>query len=244
MRRIRELVDAVTQAYPHDRFFDRFAESCREIPAKSRSYRTYDDALRILNPESWAILKAKAVAHFCDHRPGQLKQGFFNQLNEAFAYRHLVRQGYTSVRMLPESGRRAPDIHYVDGRVRRHCEVKTIGISDAEISRRGSRLAFSNVYAELDQGFFTKLAGAIAGARSQIEAQGTSGIVYLVVLWDDIALDMYQHYRKQLELFARDRAIDDVHIKVGLRFNRRMRLTKICSRRRRAKGTGSAAAEI
>ncbi|MEQ1907676.1 MAG: hypothetical protein ABMA15_02590 [Vicinamibacterales bacterium] len=100
------------------------------------------------------------------------------------------------------------------------------------------------MYAELDQGFFTKLAGAIAGARSQIEAQGTSGIVYLVVLWDDIALDMYQHYRKQLELFARDRAIDDVHIKVGLRFNRRMRLTKICSRRRRAKGTGSAAAEI
>jgi hypothetical protein len=243
MRRIQELVDAVTEAYPSDRFFDRFAETCREVPAKRKSYRTYDDALRLLDHQSWAILKAKAVAHFRDHRQGQLKQGFFNQLNEAFAYRHLIRQGYSSVKMLPESGRRAPDIQYVDGGTRQHCEVKTIGISDQEISRQESRRAYSNVYLDLNEGFFAKLASTIVGARSQIEEQGTTGLVYLVVICDDFALDWCRNYRKQLASFAFAHAIDDVHVKVGLRFNRRRRLTKICSRRRSDKGCESAAAE-
>ncbi len=112
MRRVRELVIAAKKAYPRDHFFDRFWESCREIPAEKRSFRTYDDAFRVLDCDSWEALKAKAIAHFRDHRAGQLKQGFFNQLNEAFAYRHLVRQGHGGVRLLSEHGRRIPDIQY------------------------------------------------------------------------------------------------------------------------------------
>ena len=235
MRRVRELVTAVNQAYPHDPFFDRFAESCRANPAKTKAYRTYDDAFRLLDSGSWNLLKAKAVAHFRDHRSGQLKQGFFNQLNEAFAYRHLLRQGFTAVRMLPETGKRIPDLQYRAGRVRQHCEVKTLNISDEEISRRGSGKAFSNVYLRLGEGFFKKLAASIASARSQIDSQGTGGLVYVVAVWDDIALDCYRGYRRQLASFARANAIDGVHIKVGLRFNRRMRLTSACSRRRPAR---------
>jgi hypothetical protein len=40
--------------------------------------------------------------------------GFFNQLNEAFAYQHLVRQGHDRVRILPEQGVRVPDLEYFD----------------------------------------------------------------------------------------------------------------------------------
>lgn len=132
MRRVKELVAATTTAYPRDTFFDQFEESCRSNSSKRRAYRTYDDAFRVLDSESWEILKNKAVAHFRDHRPGQLKQGFFNQLNEAFAYRHLVRQGFARVRVLKELGRRTPDIQYSDNGLRRFCEVKTISISDEE----------------------------------------------------------------------------------------------------------------
>ena len=223
------------QAHPSDCFFDRFPESCRENPAKMKAYRTYDDAFRVLDSESWDILKAKAVVHFRDHRAGQLKQGFFNQLNEAFAYRHLVRRGYSAVRLLPERGKRVPDLQYRDRRRLRHCEVKTLSISQEEISRRSSREASSNSYVILDEGFFNKLTSTISAAKGQIDAQGTTGLVYLVVIWDDIALDYYRRYRRDLAAFARARAVDDVHIKVGLRFNRRMRLTSACRRRRPVK---------
>jgi hypothetical protein len=150
------------------------------------------------------------------------KQGFFNQLNEAFAYRHLLRQGFTKIRMLPGTGKRVTDLQYQAGRVRKHCEVKTLNISDEEISRRGSGKAFSNAYLGLGEGFFKKLSDAIATARSQIAAQGTGGLVYVVAVWDDMALDYYRAYRRQLASFGREKSIDDVHIKVGLRFNRRI----------------------
>jgi hypothetical protein len=225
MRRIQELVAAATQKYSNDPFFDRFEESCRENMVKKKVYRTYDDALQALDRESWEVLKIKALNHFQDHRTGQLKQGFFNQLNEAFAYRHLVRQGYRRVKLLTEQGRRVPDLQYFDGRLLRHCEVKTIGISEEEISRRSSHEVFTNTYPRLSAGFLKKLAGAITKARIQIEAQGTSGLVYLLVFLDDIALDYYQDYRHQLTQFTQDNKINDVHIKFGLRFNRHMRLT-------------------
>jgi hypothetical protein len=224
MTRIRELIQLVRQRHPNDKFFHAFEDSCRVNPSKRKVYRTYNDALRVLDDTSWQLLKAKAVLHFRDHRRGQLKQGFFNQLNEAFAYRHLVRQGYTDVVMLPETGRRVPDLQYRVGDLREHCEVKTLNISDEEIDRRESRKAFSNVYVRLGEGFFKKLSDAIAVARGQINAQGTGGLVFVVVIWDDIALDSYRTYRRELSAFARARGIGGVHIKVGLRFNRRMRL--------------------
>jgi hypothetical protein len=92
MKRIRELIATVTKKYPNDQFFADFEESCRINTAKRSWYRTYDIALQTLDKESWQILEEKAVKHFNDHRPGQLKQGFFHQLNEAFAYNYLVRQ--------------------------------------------------------------------------------------------------------------------------------------------------------
>jgi hypothetical protein len=232
---VRELVGAVRSSYPKDGFFDDFVESCRRIRSKRAAYRAYDDAFRWLDDNSWKLLKQKAITHFRDHRPGQLKQGFFNQLNEAFAYRHLVRQGFRQVRILPEQGRRVADIEYYAEREHRHCEVKTIGISDNEMGRRGSRSAFSNVYVQLGTPFFRKLRSTIDVARSQIAAQGTTGLVYVVMLFDDFALDNYGSYRREIARFAKAEEITDVYLKVGERFNRRMRLTSACSRRRPAR---------
>ena len=47
----------------------------------------------------------------------------------------------------------------------------------------------------------------------------------MVVLWDDFVLDNYRSYRRELASFGRAEIVNDVYIKVGLRFNRRMRLT-------------------
>lgn len=222
MSRIRELIEAAISKYPSDRFFLDFDHSCRINPAKRAIYRTYDDALKVLEQQSWQVLKLKALAHFMDHRPGQLKQGFFNQLNEAFAYRHLVQRGCSEVVMLAESGMRTPDIRYVESCRVKHCEVKTIGLSEAEINRRGSGEGHSNTYSLLDQGLMRKIASSVEAAKAQIATMNTTGLVYLVAVFDDLALDYYPEYRQQVVKFLGDRNMHDVHIKVGLRGNRRI----------------------
>jgi hypothetical protein len=222
MKRIRELIATVTLVYPQDPFFVDFEESCRTNVAKRAVYRSYDDALQVLDSQSWRILKDKAIAHFRDHRRGQLKQGFFNQLNEAFAYRFLVRHGYAEVTMLPENGMSTPDIRYFEDGQMKHCEVKTLGLSDIEIHRRESQSVSTNAYVELDEGFFRKLTSSVDAAKAQIRTQNTSGLVYLIVIWDDIALDHYSNYRQKIVNFCRDQNIWDLYVKIGLRGNRRL----------------------
>lgn len=153
-----------------------------------------------------------------------MKQGFFNQLNEAFAYRHLVNRRFSHVEMVPEGRQTAPDIRYVDGSQVMHCEVKTLSISDDEIDRRASKSSHSNVYAELSEGFLRKMGEAVAGAEQQIRSAGSGGLVYLVVNFDDIAQDYYKHsYRPQVRSFLLHNApTSDVYVKVGTRFGRRI----------------------
>jgi len=75
---MRELIRAAMQAHPHDDFFGDL-DSTLKISSQARAfYRAYDRALSYLDQQSWAELSRKAVAHFLDHREGQLKQGFFN----------------------------------------------------------------------------------------------------------------------------------------------------------------------
>jgi hypothetical protein len=139
MRRLRELIAAVREKYPSDDFFADFEHLCRIEPLIQRHYRSYNDAMMLLDEESWNILRRKAIKHFPDERKGQRKEAFFNQLNEAFAYRYLLRRGCEKVRFIKEGKEKRPDISFVDRGMQSYCEVKTIGISDNEITRRETR---------------------------------------------------------------------------------------------------------
>ena len=229
MTRFRELIAAVKKRYPNDGFFAGFEESCRRSVGKRRAYQTYQDALRVLDEESWQVLKDKTVRHYRDHRRGQLKQGFFNQLNEAFAYRWLVRQGFSGVRMVPENNRRTADIEFREDGHRRHCEVKTIGLSDDEINRRQERRYDGARYEQLGQGLLNQLSDAVRKARAQIGAHNSDGWVYIVLIWDDMALDYYQRHRRTIIAHCRSKGLDNVYIKVGLRWFRRIRITRRCT---------------
>jgi hypothetical protein len=153
MKRFRELVTDVQRQVSNDDFFDDFEELCRD-DEKRKHYRSYNDALMVLDDESWNILKEKAIRHFKHERAGQRKQGFYNQLNEAFAYRYLLGRGFKHVRLIKEAKQRTPDISFVDGGIESYCEVKTVGISDDEINRRDSHKVYDlGVYMRLDEGF-------------------------------------------------------------------------------------------
>ena len=181
MRHIRELIALAKATHPGDNFFADVEQTLKVVPLVRSEYRAYERALSILDPESWAVLQVKALAHFTDHRPGQRKQGFFNQLNDAFAYQYLVRRGYKQVRILRESGKTQPDIEYLDGREKRFCEVKTIGISDEMIARRAKvQVPSSSIYQELSGGFLSKLESTLDSADCQINARRGKGLIYLV----------------------------------------------------------------
>jgi hypothetical protein len=221
MKRIHEIIRDLRYRYPRDDFFSSFEDSCRISPEKRYYYCLYNKALMALDDVSWEILKDKALGHYLDHRKGQRKQGFFNQLNEAFAYRYLVRSGFGNVHLIKEGKRTSPDIAFAVHKTQNYCEVKTLGISDDEIGRRGScNVIDGALYVALSDGFLNKLSDAVATAKKQIQAWGPNGLVYVIVLFDDIALDYYQTYRKQLIKFAQSRGLENLFIKMGLRGNR------------------------
>ncbi|MCL2760383.1 MAG: hypothetical protein FWD70_01890 [Desulfuromonadales bacterium] len=213
MKRIYGLIAAVTTKYPEDPFFKDFEKSCMTIEEKRACYKIYENALQELDEQSWQILKDKAVKNFIDLR-GKSKK-VFNLLNEAFAYSFLVQSGCTGITMLSESSERGvctPDIQYVESGQIKHCEVKTLGISNEEIDRREKLSVFDGIYSKLGDGFFKKLDNDIKAAKAQVATKGTSGLVYLVVNFDDLALDYYSEYKQQIISYCRDKNIHGLHI--------------------------------
>jgi hypothetical protein len=223
VRRVREIIASVQAAHPRDSFFANIESTWQHSRQARAQYRAYDRAFRSLDEQSWKETKAKALRHFLDHRKGQLKQGFFNQINEAFAYEHLIRRGCQNVRILQEDGSKKPDIAYVENGEQRFCEVKTIGISQEQIARWEAGGAFSgSIYAQLSDGFLRKLNSTLNKACDQITTQGADGLVFLIVLFDDFTMTYYNTYRSQiLDCLLRHRATD-IQVKIGLSGQRRL----------------------
>jgi hypothetical protein len=205
-----------------DDFFARFEANCRD-PFIRKHYRVYDNAFAFLDDESWTILKGKAIKNFPDSRNGQRKQGFFSHLNEAFAYRHLLNRGFADVRLIQEGEEKGPDIRFLDGRIKSYCEVKTLCISDDEITRRaGLSVHDGAVYFSLSPGFLYKLKDDIDKAWTQIHSVGKNGLVFVLIQFDDIALDHYRRYRKQLTEFVQYCGVKSLILKLGYLGNRRV----------------------
>ena len=223
MQRMRELIAAVNQRHPTDLFFDGLDQTLLGSRQAHRMYNSYDRAFQCLDITSWEELKNKAIRHFLDHRPGQLKQGFFNQANDAFAYQLLRRQGCSEIRVLPEFGTKTPDIEYRKGETLAGCEVKTLGISEDLITRRDTMQVFSSsIYYELSPGYLNKFAKTITQAREQLLSCYPTGLVFLVVHFDDFTMAHYSTYRRQLKDAIAQQVETSIYVKIGLFGNRRI----------------------
>ena len=217
MQRVLELVHEVRSRYPQDSFFIDFESSCNEKRLKREFYSSYETTLRYLDEDAWRILKSKAIEHFLDHRLGQLQTGFFNHLNEAFAYRYLVSHGYSNVVFLPEKqGSKQPDLSFRLEGTPGFCEVKSIGISDDEIGRRDSHECINgSVYANLRLEFMNKLQSTIARAETQVSELRESSIIFIVIEFDDFTHDYLAEYRKQLHEFLSANLVSNLILQVG-----------------------------
>ncbi len=226
MRHICELIALAEAAHPGDDFFAGVKQTLKIAPSARAQYRAYERALSTLDSESWMVLRDKAIAHFTDHRSGQRKQGFFNQLNDAFAYQYLIRRGYGHVRILREVGETQPDIAYTHDTEKHFCEVKTIGISDEVIARRAKvRATSSSIYSNLSSGFLNKLKSTLSAADCQIKARQGKGLIYLLMYFDDFTLDYYDRYRKQISACLEAHTAESIYIKIGITGRKHIRKT-------------------
>jgi hypothetical protein len=216
MERVRELVREVLAAHPDDSFFSRFEDDINGGLIRGKEqFAAYDRAFMAMDDVSWNVLKCKAIAHFKDHREGQLKQGFFHQLNEAFAYEFLIGRGFSEITLLPEGKGKTPDLRYMDAGKKRYCEVKSIGRSDEDI-RRFSKIEVwdGSVYAKIDEGLFGQIKKCIVAAQTQIDAVQGEGIVFIHINFDDFTYANREAYKAQLQEFLRE--YPNVFVKIGL----------------------------
>ena len=126
---------------------------------------------------------------------------------------------------MEEGKEKSPDISFIDRGTKGYCEVKTVGISDDEINRRSSHRVYDcGAYFNLGIGFQNKLAADFDRAWEQIHSRGENGIVFIIVRFDDMVLDHYARYRRQLTDFCRLRGVENLVIKIGHRGNKIIRI--------------------
>lgn len=211
----RELIACVIQQHGDDGFFSNFDVSVEENPQKRAYYLAYEKAFQYLDTVSWARLIAKAVLHYPSERDGQRKQPFFDQLADALAYQHLAMLGCTGIEVLEESTMKTTDLAFFEGGIERYCEVKSSNVSNDLIERRQNRQAGTNVYTRLSEGFLEKLGKTLANAQTQIDANGT-GLIYLIVHFDDFTPDNLDVYRLQIIDYLGRRTLPEIYVRVGL----------------------------
>lgn len=204
--RIKEVIELM-QNSGDDSFFSDFEESCSLDAEKKRYYQVYDKALMALDENSWRILKKKLLSHYRDHRDGQTKQGFFNQMNEAFAYQYLQKLNYQDIQMIKEANTPTPDISYRKDNKIAYCEVKTFGLSCNEIKKRELiETGDHGVYANLSIGAINKFKLDIEKSIKQIKdySGSSNGMVFIVLKFDDITDEYLEMYKCQLNKVVRD----------------------------------------
>jgi hypothetical protein len=220
MHRVLELVSATRTAHQSDTFFAGLEQSLATRSLKRRFYAAYERAFAKLDEESWGNLKSKAVAHFHESRPHQLKGPFFDQLNDAFAYCWLLGQHFQHVKVLREQNgshqSKQPDIAYQHQGVGYFCDTKTINTSANELQNRNV-IAYrdSSRYAVLHPTLLKKYDDAIENGKEQINAIGEHGLVFVVVWLDDFTMTYAAAHQHSIRTHLRKQAFPVV-VQFGL----------------------------
>lgn len=229
MQRMFELIEEIKIKYPEDKFFENIEEVMKD-PLAYEQYKIYENAMQSLDEDSWELMFDKALVAFkSNYKPKKVseaqfeekinKRSFFDHLNETFGYQFLVSEGYKNVRLLAEDKNKkhkSPDLTYEKKGIKYYCDVKTINRSDDDMERYKKGDSFSGlVYLELSEPFLNKMATAIESGLKQIESKNATGMVYIVVSFDDIGGTYYYKYQQQIVNLLRKFPDLEVYIRIG-----------------------------
>jgi hypothetical protein len=202
--RFYELKDLLNDPLHPDAYFHTLDDFLKNRSG-FETFTLWENELRGLDPVAWESLKNKASPYLTRRdKNGRGWQQLFDILCEASAYNYL-RESFSSAKVsfIPESDeRKTPDLEGVLGCERVLCEVKTINISDDEVSARREPTVVRNVINQLKEGFFRKLDSDIATAKSQLESYDPEGaaqhLVYIKVCFDDWVGFYKEDYLRQI----------------------------------------------
>ena len=206
--RLYELQDLITDPTSPDAYFRDFETKLRDSAHVMDIYMRWEKALESLDSAAWAFLKSEASPHLTARDPnGRGWQQLFNILNQAHAYNYLQRIGCSTVRFIPRSTKRTPDLEAVLGSDRILCEVKTINISQDEVAARHSPIV-RDLAIRLEHGFFRKLSYDIEQAKDQMRTHDPTGVarhvVYISPCFDDFFGECKEDYFRQIDQYLLD----------------------------------------
>ena len=154
----------------------------------------YNELLEIIDYQSWDIFEQKLLSKFSDENPKRGKNGFFNTLNEIYAYHYLLEKKYDNIRFTEESNcKSTPDLIFSCESKEYGCEVKTYTTSDKQLNiyEEADVVDTYELYSCLNDGFYNGVKEHISKANSQIK---NNGIIVLIIDFDDFTLQYIEKY--------------------------------------------------
>ncbi len=202
--RLYELKDRITDPTSSDAYFHDFDQNLASSAHVKAVYVRCERTLQGLDDDAWEHLKQEALPFLTTRdKRGRGWQQLFNILNEARAYNYLKSLGCTNLHFIPRSHERSPDLEgsLVPDRVL--CEVKSIGISDEEISFRTGPLKARSLPIALTDSFLKKLRATVETAKQQLltfdDDRAAVHFIYLNVSFDDFLAELKEAYFKQID---------------------------------------------
>lgn len=204
LTRLYELKDSIGDQADRDAYFQSFDENLANSADIRDAYIRLEHVLQELDPIAWSHLKEEACKRLrLRDKRGRGWQQLFDVLNEARAYRYLKVIGCSKIRFIPRSERRTPDLECVLDSSRVICEVKTINISDEEVSARTGPPKVRSIDLSLSAEFLKKLRSTVEAAKQQLSALDVAPedirLVYLNIIFDDFLAENKEAYFKQID---------------------------------------------
>ena len=216
--RVYELRDLITRTTA-SAYFQDFDNSLRDEPSMMKVWLARERELQCLDPDAWEFLKGEASPYLMKKDPhGRGWEQLIAILNQARAYNFLVDDGCSGARFIPRSdkeGVETPDLEARDSDRKVLCEVKTMNVSDAEVSQR-LNCAVGSTVADLNVGFFNKLTSNMPKAKEQMDSYDNSVITrrtaFIVPKFDDFLGEYKAKYFHQIDRHLAENSIPDLEV--------------------------------
>ena len=220
MPRLYELRDLIGDPCSPNAYFQEFDNNLQRSAHIREIYARLENDLQGLDDTAWKFLKDEASPYLTRGDPrGRGWEQLFNILNQAHAYNYFKKLGCSNIRFIPRTRKPSPDLEAVLDGVRVLCEVKTINISQKELSaRQQARLQpiARSIPIQLDAAFLTKLHSAITQATNQIHAHDASGgqrhYVYINICFDEFLAECKQQYYQQIDEYLSANPIPGINL--------------------------------
>lgn len=229
--RVYELRDLIADPDDPNCYFQGFERSLDLSSAMRARFDDLSHALQRLDENAWRALKGNAEPYLCVKHQWRGWHQLFNVLNEAYAYCYLLDTGCHDVQFIPRAKptrNKTPDVMGQQREGAVLCEVKTLNVSDYEITARKSfAVRDGTQLCTLSPEFFKKLSSDLERAASQLRSYLCDAvirrIVYAVINFDDWTTINDDGYQEQLDCYRAAKPSADIEVVFhnrgsGLRF--------------------------